>query len=91
MRSLKSGLPSALPQFLARQRWFGGKARTIRSVEVSDIVPFFSGTLRSCFILAQVEYTSGPADTYDIPLVWAQDGPPAERLLLAESQSGKPG
>ena len=73
---LKSGLPSALPQFLTRQRWFGGKARTIRSVEILDIVPFFSASLRSYFVLAQVEYTSGPADTYDIPLVWAEDGTP---------------
>ena len=75
LASLKSGLPAALPQFLAGQRWFGGKARTIDSIEVSDIVPIFSGNLRACFILAQVEYTSGPADTYDIPLVWAQNVP----------------
>jgi trehalose synthase-fused probable maltokinase len=71
---LKSSLPQALPRFLTGQRWFGGKARTIRSAEILDIVPFFSGTLRSYFILAQVEYTSGPADTYDIPLVLAHDG-----------------
>jgi maltose alpha-D-glucosyltransferase / alpha-amylase len=76
LAALKSGLPSALPQFLIKQRWFGGKARTIRSVEVSDIVPFSSGTLRSYLILAQVEYASGPADTYDIPLVWAPEGFP---------------
>ncbi len=76
LAAVKSGLPSALPHFLTKQRWFGGKARTIRSVEIPDIVPFFSGALRCFFVLAQVEYTSGPADTYDIPLVWAEDGTP---------------
>ena len=44
-RRLQTHLPSALPQFLLKQRWFGGKARTIRSVEVSDIVPFHSDAL----------------------------------------------
>ena len=74
LATLKSGLPSALPHFLTMQRWFGGKARTIRSVEVSDIVPFDSGTLRSYLILAQVEYAAGPADTYNIPLLRAPEG-----------------
>src|ERR1700722_17797430 len=69
LAALKSGLPSALPQFLVKQRWFGGKARTISSVEVSDIVSFCSGSLRSYLILAQVNYASGPRETYDIPLV----------------------
>jgi maltose alpha-D-glucosyltransferase / alpha-amylase len=69
LAALKEGLPSALPEFLMKQRWFGGKARTISSVKVSDVIPFRSGNLRSYFILAHINYTSGPADTYDIPLV----------------------
>src|SRR5271165_992123 len=71
--ALRSGLPSLLPEFLAKQRWFGGKARTIRSVEVRDIVPFYPQTLRCYFVLAWVEYSSGPAETYDIPLVRVAD------------------
>jgi maltose alpha-D-glucosyltransferase / alpha-amylase len=84
---LKGSLPSALPQFLVRQRWFGGKARTISSVEVLDIVPFHSGTRRAYLILAQVRYTSGPAETYDIPIVWAPEGQaPLSDLLLLRIQ-----
>jgi maltose alpha-D-glucosyltransferase / alpha-amylase len=71
---LKGNLPSALPEFLAKQRWFGAKARTISSVEVSDVIPFHSDSRRSYFILAHVKYTSGPVETYDIPLVQAPDG-----------------
>jgi maltose alpha-D-glucosyltransferase/alpha-amylase len=74
LAALKGSLPSALPQFLLRQRWFGGKARTILSVEVFDIIPFHPSSLRSYFILAQINYTSGPVETYDIPLVPAPDG-----------------
>jgi maltose alpha-D-glucosyltransferase / alpha-amylase len=67
--ALLSSLSPELPQFLVKQRWFGGKARTISSVEVSDIVPFRVNTLRSYFVLARVKYASGPAETYAIPLV----------------------
>lgn len=71
---LKGILPSALPEFLVKQRWFGAKARTISSVEVSDTIPFHSDSLRSYFILAHVKYSSGPVETYDVPLVPAPDG-----------------
>lgn len=71
LAALQSTLPSLLPQFLIRQRWFGGKARSIHSVEVLDVVPFCFNTLRSYFILARVRYESGAAETYDIPLVRA--------------------
>ena len=67
--ALRTALPSILPEFLMQRRWFGGKARTLLSVEVSDVVPFCPNTLRSYFILANVEYASGPAETYHIPLV----------------------
>ena len=69
LATLQHSLPSLLPEFLLRQRWFGGKARTIRSVEVSDIIPFQLATLRSYFILARVAYAAGPAEAYDIPLI----------------------
>lgn len=84
LAALWNSLPVALPQFLIKQRWFGGKARTISSVEVSDIIPFHSDTLRSYLILARVNYTSGPAETYDIPLVRAPHGPaqPSDASLL---------
>jgi maltose alpha-D-glucosyltransferase / alpha-amylase len=74
LAALKDSLPLVLPEFLVKQRWFGGKARTILSVEVSDIIPLHSGSLRSYFILARINYTSGPVETYDIPLVPLLDG-----------------
>ena len=84
LAALRNSLPVALPQFLIKQRWFGGKARTISSVEVSDVIPFHSDNLRSYLILAKVNYTSGPAETYDIPLVRAPHGPaqPSDSSLL---------
>src|SRR5690349_9225611 len=69
LAALQRGLPSALPQFLIAQRWFGGKARTMRSVEVSDVIPFGPNSLRSWFTLVKVNYASAPVETYDLPLI----------------------
>jgi maltose alpha-D-glucosyltransferase / alpha-amylase len=90
LAALKIGLPRILPQFLLMQRWFGGKARTIRAVEVSDIVPFHSGELRAYLVLAQVEYGSGPGQLYHIPLVRVADGPShpgVSSLLRVQSEN----
>jgi maltose alpha-D-glucosyltransferase/alpha-amylase len=76
--ALRGALPSILPEFLMQRRWFGGKARTMLSVEVSDVVPFCPNTLRSYFILANVRYASGPAETYQVPLVWGPGEPTSE-------------
>ena len=47
--------------------WFGGKARQIQSVEIPDIVPIT--TVNSYLIFARIDYSSGPVETYAIPLV----------------------
>ena len=82
--ALRTALPSILPEFLMQRRWFGGKARTILSVEVSDVVPFCPNTLRSYFILANVRYASGPAETYHIPLVRGPGEPASELRFRTE-------
>ena len=82
LAALQTQLPSALPQFLLQQRWFGGKARPIHSVEISGHRTA-SPTVNAYLILAQVNYASGPAETYAIPLA-----PGLERrlmLLIAEN------
>ena len=73
LAGLHNSLPQILPQFLMNRRWFGGKARVIHSVELADVVPFCLNTLRSYFILANVRYAGGHAETYDIPLVRRSD------------------
>ena len=86
--ALKDGLPSTLPEFLLKQRWFGGKARTISSVEVSDIVPFHSAGLRSYFVLAQVKYASGASRDLCHP---SGTGPrlTTQQLLITENPAGE--
>ena len=66
----RSALERALPQFLARNRWYAGKARTVRTIETLDIVPVSTTRSRAqAFVmLTHVEYTEGEPETYVLPL-----------------------
>src|SRR5689334_21939131 len=81
---LQTQLPALLPGFLLQQRWFGGKARGIESVQISDIVSFDS---LAHLILARIQYASGPAETYAIPLIRApkEPAPPCLRIQPNDS------
>jgi trehalose synthase-fused probable maltokinase len=74
LAALRDGLPLVMPEFLARRRWFGGKARRIYRVEVSDVVPVCRQALRWYLILVRVRYDGGPDDVYDVPLVRVPGG-----------------
>jgi maltose alpha-D-glucosyltransferase / alpha-amylase len=70
---LRQSLPAQLPAYLARQRWFGGKARTIRNVEVTDIVPMpvpddAHGAL---LLIIAVAYSKGAGESYAMPMLRA--------------------
>jgi maltose alpha-D-glucosyltransferase / alpha-amylase len=67
LAALQNNLPSVLPQFLLQQRWFGGKARQIQSIEIPDIVP--TAAANAYLIFARVNYATGPVETYAVPLV----------------------
>ncbi len=58
-----------LPDFLVRQRWFGGKSRHIRSTRIVD----WTGIDRpkAALALVQVQYESGAPETYFLPLAVA--------------------
>ena len=64
-------LPQAMEDFLVHRRWFGGKARQIRAVRVRDIVLLDTGTFDVFLAIVCAEYTSGPGETYSVPLVQA--------------------
>ena len=63
-------LERALPSYLPRQRWFGGRTRTQRESGVVDSVMLGSAQLK----LAEVRYTEGDPETYVLALLRAADG-----------------
>ena len=66
---MRNGLVAVIPEFLASRRWFGGKARTVRAIEVSDIIPLTSAPSRAFLTLIRVIYAAGSSETYSVPLI----------------------
>jgi maltose alpha-D-glucosyltransferase/alpha-amylase len=65
--SARVSFEAALPQFLLRQRWFGGKARPIERVSIRDtaLVPGIDAAL----LIVDVRYLEGDDDIYFVPLI----------------------
>jgi maltose alpha-D-glucosyltransferase / alpha-amylase len=63
----------ALPLFLPRQRWFGGKARAIRSVHVVDWARLHDCPTPAYLVVARVEFADGASDLYFLPLAIATE------------------
>src|SRR5262245_19105784 len=76
----RSSLTEVLPQFLKQRRWFGGKARTIRSCEIVEAIPMRTANGSAYLTLARVHYSEGPDETYMLPIACA-DGERAEQLV----------
>jgi maltose alpha-D-glucosyltransferase / alpha-amylase len=66
----------ALPEYMPRQRWFGGKSRTIQTCRIEDWMPL---TPSSGLVLCSVRYVSGGGETYVVPLALA-DGDAAAHI-----------
>ena len=87
----RAALEELLPDYLKARRWFGGKARTIKSAEIAADLPLApyapeqSGEPKPSMIhvaLVRVEYVEGDPQTYVLPLVFLT-GDPAEQILKA--------
>src|SRR6185369_7375070 len=74
----RASLEPALPRYLVGRRWFGGKARTIRRVEVLDSVPVPSPPRDARFALLRVSYVEGDPELYALPLAFASGARAAE-------------
>jgi maltose alpha-D-glucosyltransferase/alpha-amylase len=69
-----------LPDFLSRQRWFGGKSRKIDRVRIKDWAHLEGSS--AALVLIDVGFAQGPASTYFLPLQIAMGN---EALSIAES------
>ena len=71
---LRQTLLSHLPPFLAAQRWFGGKARQIVGVDISDAIPISGAEPKSLLLTVAVKYREANEETYSIPIVSVAHG-----------------
>jgi maltose alpha-D-glucosyltransferase/alpha-amylase len=92
----RAALEALLPAYLRPRRWFIGKVRSIRRVEIRDVIPVPRDTPTAYITMVQVEYTDGDPETYVVPLTFAtgelaerlQDAPAAIARLRVQRRSG---
>jgi maltose alpha-D-glucosyltransferase/alpha-amylase len=54
-----------IPAFLKTRRWFQGKDRTVRSIDVLDTIPVPDSTAQ--ILMAQMQYVEGDPEIYILP------------------------
>ena len=67
----RQALVSILPDYLRSRRWFGGKARRIKTVSIAETIPMQASELTAQLLVLQVDYTDGDPDRYLLPLAFA--------------------
>lgn len=70
----QSVFETALPGYLNRQAWFGGKARTIKLVTLKEAVSVPVGAEEAFLTFVQIDYVGGEAELYAVPLAFAAGG-----------------
>lgn len=81
-RLLRS-VAQALPAFLRRQRWFGGKAKPITGCEVVDVIPLSKAPDALYFFLVRVDFAGDNPQTYALPLQGFSNASQAEAASIA--------
>ena len=72
----------SLVPFLQRQRWFGGKARALRSARFVDWGVLRRGLQPVFITIVQADYQDGGREQYSVPLALV-DGPAADAVLTS--------
>ncbi|MGV3531221.1 MAG: putative maltokinase [Chthoniobacteraceae bacterium] len=87
---------AALPKYVQRARWFGGKAREPRSFRIQEMIRVSGDADGMCGLaLLAVEYGDGAGETYSLPLEVTDPGRETERVerefpgsILARTSDG---
>ena len=66
----RTALEFALRRYIAKQRWYGGKQRTLQDVRVEDIIPLRIGGRRPrhCLLFIAVEFAEAEPEMYVVPV-----------------------
>jgi maltose alpha-D-glucosyltransferase/alpha-amylase len=67
----RSAVESALSSYLAGCRWFGGKARRMRSLSIADSVRVANSHGLTHVLLLRAGYVDGEPDMYVLPVTYA--------------------
>ena len=76
----KDRLESILLGYIPQRRWFGGKARRIKTASIVDVVTVPGAEGNSYLTSVVIGYAEGDPDTYMIPIAYA-NAPEAPHIL----------
>ena len=68
----RQALTDVLSAYLPRCRWFGGKARRLKTIEISDALPIRSGQRAAHALVLRTKYDDGGAESYFLPVGLAE-------------------
>src|SRR5262252_124621 len=84
--SSRTALEESLIGYVQNQRWFGGKARQIKTASFQNIVPVPYDSEQAAMTQILIEYTEEDPETYLLPLAFAS-GDRAEKICKANPKS----
>jgi trehalose synthase-fused probable maltokinase len=95
----KARLEAALPDILTKQRWFGGKARTLTTATIVEAIPLRLEKTQATLLFIEVTYRDGRPETYVLPVTaafgeeaegMARESPQAVLAQVAVTGAGSP-
>ncbi len=66
--SAQNALKEIMFGYVQKSRWFRGKAKKIKSIQVKDSIPLSTGKLNSFILFIEIVYIEGRNEQYVIPL-----------------------
>jgi maltose alpha-D-glucosyltransferase/alpha-amylase len=81
--SNRLGMERALTPFIQQRRWFGAKARTLKTASLREALPVRFADTIAYVTLVHVEFNDGAPETYVVPLTYA--GPDRATQVLNDT------
>jgi maltose alpha-D-glucosyltransferase/alpha-amylase len=81
--SLRSGFERMLPAILSTRRWFSGKARRIKNVKITEVVPMLDEPASIVLLFLSVEYMEGSPEIYNLPVGYSKEEQTPDHLKQA--------
>ncbi|HEV7784834.1 MAG TPA: alpha-glucosidase C-terminal domain-containing protein, partial [Thermoanaerobaculia bacterium] len=81
----RRGLEAALLDVLPSRRWFVNRTRSLRGLEIVEILPLDAA---SVFAVVRTDFVDGEAETYSLPLAFASAADSEQ--IMARLESGAP-
>jgi maltose alpha-D-glucosyltransferase/alpha-amylase len=76
----KPRLEAVLSTYIQNARWFGGKGRLIKQINLTEVFPVSDGRFQGYILFVQMDYTKEDSEIYVLPLVLTEAVQAAEIL-----------